>query len=75
MECLENAVANLCQSILTIEFLEDKRSKGRSVSNQLLKRSVIFLCQHLGVALEEEAYSRDKMSDPTYKPPPPHAFD
>ena len=40
MECLENAavyaVANLCQSILTIEFLEDKRSEGRSVSNQLL---------------------------------------
>jgi len=40
MECLENAavyaVANLYQSILTIEFLEDKRSEGRSVSNQLL---------------------------------------
>ena len=39
-ECLENtaiyAVANLCQLILTIEFLEDKRSEGRSVSNQLL---------------------------------------
>ena len=39
-ECLENAavyvVANLCQSILTIEFPEDKRSEGRSVSNQLL---------------------------------------
>ena len=38
-ECLENTavytVANLCQSILTIEFLEDKRSEGRSVSNQL----------------------------------------
>jgi len=31
-DCLENAavyaVANLCQSILTIEFLEDKRSEG-----------------------------------------------
>jgi len=40
VECVENAtiyaVANLCQSILTIEFLEDKRSKGRSVSNQFL---------------------------------------
>ena len=40
VECLENtaiyAVANLWQSILTIEFLEDKRSEGRSVSNQLL---------------------------------------
>ena len=39
-ECLENAavyaVANLCQSNLTNEFLEDKRSEGRSVSNQLL---------------------------------------
>jgi len=60
-ECLENAavygVANLCQSILTIEFLEDKRSEGRSVSNQLLKR----LCQHLGVAPEEGVYMRDTM--------------
>ena len=40
VECLENAtvyaVANLCQSILTIEFLEDERSEGRLVSNQLL---------------------------------------
>jgi len=40
MECLENAaiyaVTNLCQSILTIEFLEEKRSKGRLVLNQLL---------------------------------------
>ena len=39
-ECLENtavyAVANLCQLILTTEFLEDKRSEGRSVLNQLL---------------------------------------
>ena len=55
MECLENiavyAMANLCQSILTIEFLEDKRSKGQSALNQLLYRSVIimFQCQHLGV--------------------------
>jgi len=24
---------------------------------------------HLGVAQEEGAYSRDKMSDPAYKPP------
>jgi len=32
-ECLGNAavyaVANLCQSILTVEFLEDERSEGR----------------------------------------------
>jgi len=30
-----------------------------------------MLCQHLGVAPEEGAYmySRDKMSDPAYKPP------
>ena len=39
-ECLENAaiyaVANLCQLILTIEFVEYKRSEGRSVSNKLL---------------------------------------
>ena len=38
-ECLENAalyaVANLRQSILTIEYLEDKRSEGESISNQL----------------------------------------
>jgi len=30
--------------------------------------TVMFLCQHLGVAPEEGAYSRDKMSDPAYKP-------
>jgi len=40
VECLENvtvyAVANLCQLILTIEFLEDKRSECRSLLNQLL---------------------------------------
>ena len=40
MECLENAivyaVANLCQSIFTIKFLEDERNEGRLVSNQLL---------------------------------------
>ena len=74
-ECLENAaiytVANLCQLILSIKFLEDKRSEGRSVSNQLLQRSVIimFLCQHLGVAPEEGVYMWDKMSDPAYSLP------
>ena len=30
----------------------------------------MFLCQHLGVAPEEGAYSRDEISDPAYKPPP-----
>jgi len=30
----------------------------------------MFLCQHLGMAPEEGAYTRDKMSDPAYKPPP-----
>jgi len=75
MECLENAavyaVANLCQSILTIEFPEDERSEGKSVSNQLLSVCNIMLpYQHLGVGLEEGAYSRDKMSDQS----PPHAF-
>ena len=73
MECLENAavyaVANLCQSILTIEFLEDKKSEGRLLSNQPRSVIIMFLCQHLGVAPKEGAYSRDKMSDPTYKPP------
>ena len=36
---------------------------------QLLSVCNITLCQHLGVAPEEGAYSRDKMSDPAYKPP------
>jgi len=36
------------------------------VSNQLL--SVYNICQHLGVAPEEGAYSRNKFSDPAYKP-------
>jgi len=40
VEFLENAavyaVANLCQSTLAIEFLEDERSEGRWVSKQLL---------------------------------------
>jgi len=57
---------HLCQSILTIEFLEDERSEGRLVSNQLLS----VLCQHLGVAPKEGVYSWDKMSDLAYKPPP-----
>ena len=30
---------------------------------------IMFLCQHLGVALEEGAYSQDRMSDPTYNLP------
>jgi len=60
-EYLENAavcaVANLCQSILTIEFLKDERSEGRYVSNQLVSVCNIVLCQHLGMAPEEGAYS------------------
>ena len=53
------------------EFLEDERSKGRSVSNQLLSvcNNYMFLCQPLGVAPEEGAFSQDKISDPAYKPP------
>ena len=39
------AVANLCKSILTIEFLEDERSEGRSMSNQLL--SVCNICSYV----------------------------
>jgi len=31
--------------------------------------NIMFLCQDLGMAQEEKAYSRDKMSDPAYKPP------
>ena len=37
---------------------------------QLLSVCNIMLCQHLGVATEEGAYLRDKLSDPAYKPPP-----
>ena len=48
-ECLDNAavyaVANLCLSILTMKFLEDERSEGRSVSNQLL--SVYNVCSNV----------------------------
>ena len=51
MEYLENTaiyfVANLCQSILTIEFLEDKRNEGRSVSNQLLL--VCNICSYVNI--------------------------
>ena len=76
MECLENAavyaVANLCQSILTIEFLEDKKSEGRLLSNQPRSVIIMFLCQHLGVVSEEGEYTRDKMSDLAYKPPRLH---
>ena len=43
-ECLENAavytVAYLCHAILTIEFLEDKKSEGKSLLNQLLYNSL-----------------------------------
>jgi len=46
-------------------FWRDERSEGRSVSNQLLS----VLCQHNRHGLEEGAYLRDKMSDPTCKPP------
>ena len=70
MECLENAavyvVANLCQPILTIEFLEEKRSEDRSMSNQLLLEHE---CSYLNIP-EEGAYTRDIISDPAYKPPP-----
>ena len=73
MECLENAtvytVANLCQSILTIEFLEDERSEGRLVSNQLL----LSLCRHLGVAPEEGGIREIKCQIPHISPP--YAFD
>ena len=71
-ECLENAavyaVANLCQSILTIEIL------GLGGTTELVAREdqqllIEFLGQHVGVAPEEGAYSRNKMSDPAYKPP------
>jgi len=72
-------VANLCQSIFTIEFLEDK--KRRQIGVELVSFpdlffatretvcNIMFLCQHVGMAPEEGVYLRDKMSDPAYKPP------
>jgi len=43
-ECLENAtvyvVAYLCEAILTVEFLEDERSEGKLLLNQLLYNSL-----------------------------------
>ena len=67
-ECLGNAaiysVANFCQSILTIKFLDDERSEGRSVSRQIGVEPV--LCQHLGMVLEDGVYSQD----PAYNSPP-----
>ena len=42
---------------------------SRRADQQLLLVCNIMLCQHLGVPPEEGAYSQDKMSDPTYKPP------
>ena len=57
---------NLCQWILT-EFLEDERSEGRLMLNQLLSVCNVSQCQHLGVA----PHIREiKMPDPAYKPPP-----
>jgi len=53
-----------CDQPLSVKFLEDKRSKGRLVSNQLLSVcNIMFLCQHLGMG-------RNLKSDPAYKPPP-----
>ena len=47
---------------MVFEFLEDERSRGIPVSNQLLLVcNIMFLFQHLP---EEGAYLRDKMSDP-----------
>ena len=69
------AVANLCQSILTIEFLE-KRSEFRLIGVEPASVTVCnynVQCQHLGVAPEAGAYSPDKMTDPAYKRP--YAFD
>ena len=58
---------------LTIEFLglgDDRiSSKGSADRQPLSVCNIMFLCQHLGMAPEEGAYSRDKMSDPAYKPP------
>ena len=48
------------------------QEKRRQISVELASVTVCnitFLCQHLGVALEEGVYLRDKMSDPAYEPP------
>ena len=55
----------------------DHRVSGAWETTELVARAdrqllsvcnIMFLCQRLGVALEEGAYSQDKMSDPAYKP-------
>ena len=73
-ECLENAaiyaVANL--SVNLDHRVSGGQEKQRQISvkpTSVTVCNIMFLSQHLGVAPEEGAYSRDKMSDPAYKPP------
>ena len=67
-----------CGEPLSVDL--DHRVSGARGTTELVARAdrqllsvcnIMFLCQHLGVAPEEGAYmySRDKTSDPTYKPP------
>ena len=57
-----------CGQPLSVD-LDHRVSELVSRADRLLSVFNIMLCQHLGVAPEEGAYSRDKMSDPAYKPP------
>jgi len=65
LRCGQPLSVNLDQKVF--EFLEDETDRCSYVSSQLLYWSVIY--EHLGVAPEVGTYSRDKMSDPAYKPP------
>ena len=59
----------LCQSILTKRYSSFWRTREAKDDQFISACNIIFLYRHLGVALEEGAYSRDKMSDLAYKPP------
>ena len=78
-EYLENAtvyaVANLCLSVLTARYLSFWRKREVKVDScwtmrfLLVCNILMFLCQHLGMALQEGVYSQDKSQIPAYTPP------
>ena len=59
-----------CGQPLSVHLDHQVLERVARADRQLLLDCNIMLCQHLGVATEEGAYTRDKMSDPAYKPPP-----
>ena len=66
-EHLENSTVRTVAN-LSVDLYQVKA--GQCLNQLLSVYNLMFLCQHLGVAPEEGVYLRDKMSDPTYKPPP-----